>query len=397
MVPTVRIPAPTLTLLVAALIVVVFGAAQPAPGFDRAALLPQPDGVPWPTRAWPEGRPATDVDTAALERALDDAFAAVGWSGKSDTRALLAVHRGRLVVERYADGFDRETRFHSWSMAKTITQALVGILVHRRRIDLDTAPGFSAWSASGDPRAALTIRHLIHMNTGLANADGFEDDDLSGSFVSRLLFGAGSSDVVRYAADVPLDGSPGKRWAYSTGTSMLLADVVARAVGDGRQDTIDFMRSALFERIGMRSAEPEFDRAGNFLGGGFVWANARDWARFGLLYLRDGRWEGERVFGEGWVDFSRTPAPAENNRVFGAHLWLRDTPGEGQFPVMAGLPDATFGASGNSGQYVLVIPTHELVLVRLGELQTLDFAALHELLVPIVDSFPLRPDAGGGR
>src|SRR5262245_5103496 len=208
------------------------------------------------------------------------------------------------------------------------------------------------------------------MTSGLDNADGGQDAD---AFVSRLLFGPGSRDVFAYASNVAAVHAPDTHWAYSTGTSVIVAGIVGRTVGGGPDGMLAFMRRELFEPIGVRSAVPEFDAAGTFLGGAWVWATARDWARLGLLYLRDGVWDGRRVLPEGWVDYSRTPAPAANNGVYGAHLWLNLEPKADQFSPLPGGPRSAFCMLGNGGQMVVAVPTRDLVVVRLGETHAMTF------------------------
>jgi CubicO group peptidase (beta-lactamase class C family) len=357
------------------------------------APLPQhPPGLPWPTHAWPEGS-AIGVDASDLEAAVTSLFEDRGRSGLPETRALLIVQGGRLVLERYADGFGRDTRFQSWSMAKSVTQALLGTLVHAGKLRIDQKVPIPAWQSRGDPRAALTFDHLLHMNSGLGNDDGFGGDPAD-TFAARMMFGEGSTDVVAYASAPPLLHPPGTRWAYSTGTSMILAWVIGRSVGSGREDTLRYANEALFAPIGIKSAVMEFDAAGTYLGGGFFWATARDWARFGYLYLRDGFWEDRRVLPEGWVDFTRTQAPAENNGSYGAHFWLNLAPGEDQPPrLLPGGPSSAFAAVGNAGQHVLIVPTRDLVLVRLGELEEFgEWLDLTRNLANVVAAFPAIAD-----
>jgi len=349
------------------------GAAVPMP--------PQPPGVLYPTDAWPVAPPGSGIDIARLDAALDAAFEPRGWNGLPDTRALLVVHHGAIIAERYAQGFGPDSRMQSWSMAKTVTQALVGILVGQKRLDLHAPAPVPAWQAKDDPRGAITLDQLLHMTSGLDNADGGTEVD---SFASRLLFGPGSLDVFAYASNVPSINTPDTHWAYSTGTSMIVAGIVGRTVGGGPPEMIAFMHRELFDPIGMRTAVPEFDAAGTFLGGAWVWATARDWARIGYLYLRDGVWDGRRVLPEGWVDYSRTPAPAPNNGVYGAHLWLNLEPKPKQFAPLPGGPHSAFCLSGNGGQMVVVVPTRDLVVVRLGVTQTMTFPAVAEALAAVV-------------
>jgi CubicO group peptidase (beta-lactamase class C family) len=351
---------------------------------DPAPLPPQPADVPWPTQDWPTGAATAGADAAAIARAEDALFARVGRGGLADTRALLIVQGGRLVRERYADGFGPDSRFRSWSMAKSVLNALIGIRVRDGALALDAPAPVPAWQKAGDPRGALTLRHLLTMTSGLDNADGGADPD---SYVARILFGDLSADTAGAADDVALVHAPGSFWAYSTGTSQILSGILARSVGGGRAGVRGFAERELAAPIGIRSLVLEFDAAGTPLGGAYVWASARDWARLGTLYLRDGAWDGRRILPEGWVDVARTPAPASNNGTYGAHFWVNGTAKEGQFqPLRTGL-DA-FEMSGNAGQYVVVVPDRDLVLVRLGETQRFDWVEIPELLSELVEAFP---------
>jgi hypothetical protein len=225
------------------------------------------------------------------------------------------------------------------------------------------------------------------MTTGLDNADGEETP----GFVGRLLFGDLSRDVVAGAVGARLAHPPGSRWDYSTATSMILADVALRTVG-GRTAFLAWLRSELTEPLGIRSLVPEFDATGHFLGGSSVWASAEDWARLGLLFLRDGAWDGRRILAQGWVDFARTPAPAPNNGCFGAHLWLNRDPGEHQFKSLPGAPSSAFLMSGSAGQYVAMLPDRDLLIVRLGELQATTWPELSGRVAALANAFPPAPE-----
>jgi CubicO group peptidase (beta-lactamase class C family) len=380
-----RIPLRTTSLatVVASLCLALHAGASEAA--ERVALPAQPEGVPWPTEHWPKGALPGGLDRAAFDRQVEALFAERGRGGFTNTRALLLVQGGRLVYERYADGFGPESRFQSWSMAKSVTNALAGLVVGQGFLELDAPIRLPAWQAEGDARAAISLRHLLQMRSGLANADGFGSGDLRESFVAQLMFGQGSRAPADFAAEVPLAHPVGEHWAYSTGTSMLVAAVCGRAIGGGAAETRAFLARHLFDPIGMKSALPEFAASGEFAGGAFMHATARDWARFGTLYLRDGVWDGRRILPEGWVDFTRTPAPAKNNRVYGAHFWLNAPPGEasaadsgGQWAVLPGAPHSTFAAEGAYFQMVAVVPSLDLVAVRLGELEGEEFPEVKE-------------------
>ena len=353
-----------------------------------SALPPQPAAVAWPTLGWSEGSPAAEVDHSTLETAVAKLFLAIGRGGLPDTRALLVVSGGRLVLERYASGFGATSRFRSWSMAKSVTQCLTGILVREGRLAMDAPAPVPEWQRPGDPRAALTLRHLLNMTTGLDNADG---GDEPGSFVAQILFGEHASNTLAFASNVDLDYEPGTHWAYSTATSQILSGIVGRSVGGGREGVRSFAERELAEPLGLRSLVLEFDPAETLLGGGYVWASARDWARLGLLYLRDGRWDGRRILPEGWVDFTRTPAPAANNGSYGAHFWIRAQPGPDQWPSLTSDIEA-FQMNGNAGQFVVMVPGRDLVVVRLGEMQASTWPELNAQLAELIHAFPAHAE-----
>jgi CubicO group peptidase (beta-lactamase class C family) len=332
-------------------------AASPAP---LVALPAQPAGVPWPTEAWPEGELAPGVDLEAL---LDEAFDDT--SPLALTYAVLVVHRGRLVFERYhgaLEHFDRpptpvtaDTPLLSWSMAKSVLHAAVGLLVADGRLDLDAAADVPEWADSEDPRRAVTLRHLLAMRDGLAWVEDYVDDRVSD--VIEMLFGGGRPDMAHFAADRPLAAPPDTRFNYSSGTSNIISRIVAQAVGPG-EPYARFLHTRLFAPLGMTSADPEFDEAGTWVASSFLRATARDWARFGLLYLRDGMWEGNRLLPAGWVDAARTwvSEDPEDASPYGAHWW-----------GVAGDTRGTFRASGYEGQSITLCPPLDLVVVRLGK------------------------------
>lgn len=346
---------------------------------ELPGLPAQPAGLPWPAADWPESRPA-HADDAAVAAVLDEAFSARNRASHGETLALLAVQGGRVVAERYAPGNDSATTFISWSMAKSITHALVGVLVGRGRLDPGAPAPVPRWQAPADPRAAITLEHLLRQVDGLDFVEVYEDGQRSD--VIDMLFKQGKDDVAAFAESRRLAHRPGSVWNYSSGTSNIVAAIVGRAVGGGREGMQAFLHEALFDPLGMRSATVRFDAAGTFIGSSYVFATARDFARFGLLYLRDGIWAGRRILPEGWVDHARTPTPASDGQ-YGAHWWL------------AGHDPGIFAANGFNGQYVVVVPERDLVVVRLG-------VSTPEQRVPIVlglrrliEAFPGTAGPGG--
>jgi len=318
-------------------------------------LPPQPAGVAWPTAAWPEGPLPAGADRAGIDRLLDFAFSPASLDTMGHTHALVVIQHGRLVLERYDAAHGPDMTYPSWSKAKSITHALVGIAVGDGKLDISAPADVPEWSKPGDPRAAITLDLLLRMSSGLAFVEVYTPEDPSD--VIAMLFGEGKDDVAGYAAAKPLAHAPGSFWSYSSGTSNIVSRTLARAVGAVGTDFEAFMRRRLFDPIGMTSAIPKFDAAGTFIGSSFCFCTARDFARFGLLYLRGGVWDGRRILPEGWVDYARTQTWQQPNDDgdYGAHWWLG----------LAG--PGSFSANGYDGQYTVVIPDLDMVVVRHGQ------------------------------
>jgi len=323
-----------------------------------------PDAIPWPSGdALTAGPPQTGIDVAKLEAALDEVFSEPTDGGKRETRAVVVVHRGNIIAERYAEGFDAGTPLPGWSMTKSVMGALVGIRVGQGALDLFAPAPVPEWRGAGDPRGAITLDQLLRMSSGLEFGEATDAYDAD---LATMLFDRG--DAAAYAAAKPLEHPPESHWHYSSGTANIVSRILRHSFEGDQAAHFSFPRRALFDRIGMRSAVIEPDASGSFVGSSFMFATARDWARFGLLFLNDGVWLGERILPEGWVAYSTTPTPKAPQGRYGAHWWLNagepDDPGDRPFPD---LPTDTFSARGFEGQEVVVIPSRELVLVRLGQ------------------------------
>lgn len=342
-------------------------------------LPPQPDGVAWPTASWSTGPLPAGADGAALAALVDEAFANPDPDALPGTRALLVVHRGRIVAEHYAPGFNAGRKFLTQSVAKTVTGVLAGIAVRDGLLELDAPAPVALWRSDGDPRRAITLRHLLQMSDGLDFTESYFNPFTSD--VLPMLFGHARDDMAGWAADRPLAHAPGTHWSYSSGTTNILSGIIRDAVGGTRAQYLSFMRRELFEPIGMTSAEPEFDAAGTFVGSSWMHGTAQDWARFGLLLLRGGVWDGRRILPEGWVDFMRTPLAHEPDKIYGAHLWLN---GGERIP---GAPDL-FMATGNGGQVIAMVPSRDLVIVRLGRTGYSHYGAIYRWIGDIVALFP---------
>jgi CubicO group peptidase (beta-lactamase class C family) len=342
------------------------------------ALPPQPRDVPWPAPD-PDGWP-TDPSTPELDKLVDDLIADEDRYGT--TYAVLVIREGRLLVERYGGAlphFDRPpepvtptTPLLSWSMAKSILHAGIGVLVADGQLDLDAPAPVPAWHATpGDARAAITLEHVLTMRDGLAFAEDYVDAGVSD--VIEMLFGAGKDDVAAYAEARSLAHEPGTHFNYSSGTSNIVSAIAGRCVGGGAA-FIDLLRRRVFDPLGMPSTDPRLDDAGTFIGSSYVYATARDFARFGLLYLRDGVWDGRRVLPEGWVDHARTLRSVdEEGNGYGAHWWVIDD------------DQGSFRASGYEGQAILICPGLDVLAVRLGRSTAEQYPALKEWRAAVVD------------
>ena len=351
-----------------------------AQGFDPGRT-PDRSGIPWPLGDRTEAFRLAGLDGPALDAAVDSAFGELDPAVQRRTRAVIVLYRGQLVAERYAQGFDASTRLLGWSMTKSVLAALLGIQAGHGRLDLDSPAPVSAWKS--DSRAAITPDELLRMTSGLEFSEQY------GPFADATAMLFRSHSAAAYAARSPLAHAPGSVWSYSSGSSNLLAEILRTTFAGDSLAYHRFPREALFERIGMRSSVLETDSAGTFVGSSFGWATARDWARFGLLHAQDGVWLGERVLPEGWVARIRRPTPHAPQGRYGAHWWLNaGTPGAPDDRPFPALPTNLFYASGYEGQSVVVLPSHELVVVRLGQSEPEAAFDLEGFLIAVLAAFP---------
>lgn len=334
--------------------------------------------------AWPVGPGRGDLAPAA--RAWADAQGAGKMIGQTD--AFLIVQDGRLVFERYGPDHGPATRHIGWSMTKSVTHALVGVAVGQGEVDIDRS---LTVVARPDPK--LTLRALLTLTDGLRWDEG--DYNPANSDATKMLFGPGRLDCAAYAAARPQAFPPRTRWNYSTGSFVLAAaELQARLFPDARTPTArraamaGWMRASLFDPLGMTTALPEFDAAGTFGGGSFVYACARDFARFGELYRLDGVWRGRRILPAGWARFARTPTVEP---TYGAGFWLEARAGAKPPSLMGGAgPLDAFSAQGHNGQVTLIVPSKAAVIVRLGLMDDGDAAwkALGSWFTPVVNALP---------
>lgn len=329
--------------------------------------------VPWPTLAWATG-PQQTGHPDRVEHLLDRAFRTNPNPDLGQTLAIVAVQGSRIVAERYhSPGTSATTRLISWSTAKSITHAAVGIAIRDDLMSLHDPLEVPEWSDPDDPRRQITLDHLLAMRPGLRFSEDYVTD---GSDCLEMLFGRGATDVAHYAASLPLDHPPDTVWNYSSGTTNIICRALGRAVGGTREATESYLRRQLFDPLGMSSASPRFDEAGTWVGSSYLYATARDFARFGLLYLRDGVWGDERILPDGWVDHARIPRSDDGEGGFYGHHWW-----------VWGDDLGTFAANGYEGQRIIVVPPLDLVLVRLGKTPVDHKAELQAFLTELVDAF----------
>jgi len=319
-----------------------------------------------------------------LNAVVDLAFREPDPDSLQRTRALLVLRDGHVIAERYAPGFSAQTPLPGWSMTKSVTGVLIGVLVQAGMLRPEQRGLLPQWGVGGDKRGEITLDQLLRMTSGLRFTENYGDPDAD---VAQMLFAR--ADGAAFAIDKPLEFPPGARWRYSSGTSNILSRVVRLAVGGSTRDYLEFPRRALFGRIGMESAVIETDAAGNFIASSYMYASARDWARFGQLLLQDGVWSGQRVLPAGWVHYMATLTPQSTRQDFGAHLWLKiPPPFDDPTKALPQLPADVFHAVGYEGQFVSVIPSRRLVVVRLGLSRRDHGWNHHAFLVRLLEALP---------
>ncbi|WP_214469835.1 serine hydrolase [Mesorhizobium sp. dw_380] len=302
---------------------------------------------------WPEGERVDASQDPVVAKLLDDA-ALIG----SGMRAIVVVKNGRIVAERYGDGFSAKTPLLGWSMTKTVNAAIVGTLIKDGKMAADNKGLFAPWKK--DDRAAISLADMMSMSSGLEFNEYYGDV----ADVTRMLYL--EPDMAGFAQSKPLTGEAGKVFSYSSGTAVMLSRLWQDAIGD-KAKALTWPRTALFEPLGMHSAVLETDEQGTFVGSSYLYATAHDWARFGQFLLQGGVWNGNQILPAGFVDWMREPASA--SKVYGmGQVWI-EAPGDEEKPgagVAAGLPKDTYWMEGHDGQTVAVIPSEQLVIVRLG-------------------------------
>ena len=306
-----------------------------------------PKKLPYPYGNLPQSDTTfSNVNYDVLQKSVENAF-----DKKNKTRSVLVVYENQIIAEKYADGFDKNTPILGWSMAKSITATLYGILQKQGKLTINSVTNIPEWQK--DARKNITYNNLLQMNSGLEWDENYD----TMSDVTKMLFL--ETEMGSVQLEKSMVGEPNKSWNYSSGTSNLLAGNLLQKQFKTQQQYLDFWYAELLDKIGMHSALVEVDLAGNYVGSSYGWASTRDWAKFGLLYLHKGNWNGEQILNPSWVQYVSTPTEGSNG-MYGAHFWLN---AGGRYPDV---PKDLFSANGFQGQFVFIIPSKNIVIVRTG-------------------------------
>lgn len=332
------------------------------------------------TIAWPLGNRTVDSllnRSEKLNAVVSAAFEEPEPDKPVNTRAVIVIQNGNLVAEKYAKGFTANTPLIGWSMTKTITNAMVGLLVKQGKLNIDAAAPVDEWKA--DERNKITLNNLMQASSGLA----WEEVYAGPSTATNMLFR--KKDAGAFAAQSTLEHEPNTHWYYSSGTTNIISRIIRHTVGDEHYHQLPY--EEIFHKIGAYSMVVEPDASGTFVGSSFSYATARDWARFGLLYLNDGVANDQRILPEGWVKYSTTPAPAAPNGEYGAQIWLnagvKNNPAQRRFDQV---PNDMYLMDGFEGQSVVMVPSKNVVIVRLGLSQKREFDVnqfVHDVLAAL--------------
>jgi CubicO group peptidase (beta-lactamase class C family) len=341
--------------------------------------LPAAGSQPWPMGDSGSARPAMSLDRTHLEKAVDLAFS----DPEGLTAAFVVVHKGEIVAERYMQGITRDTQLESWSMGKSLTATLFALLVKEGVYRIDDPVPVPEWQAPGDPRASIRIADLLRMSSGLRFIAGQDPDYTADKgYPDHTLIYTGAIDAFKHALTRPLQFPPNTEGRYRNSDPLMIGWLIKQAVLKRGEAYLTYPQRALFDRIGIRRQVLETDPYGNFLLTGYDYGTARNWARIGLLYLQDGVWQGQRLLPEGWAKFVSTPAPGWKQPVYGGLFWVN---GDGAWDI----PKTAYFANGAGGQRTFIVPTHDLVVVRMGHyrgdragMRTLN-AALKELMLAV--------------
>ncbi len=359
-----------------------------AVGVRAADMVPLPAGqdkTPYPTDGWAEYATGDPLRTA-VEGIIGRAFDGSRPASLMRTRAMVVIVHGRLAAERYSQGVTAETRLQSWSVSKSLLHAALGIAIGDGKLKPDAPAPVPEWQGADDPRRAITLRQLAQMTDGLSFREDYGDTT---SEAMQMLFGAGRGDVGASAARASLAHAPGNVWAYSSGSANILSRVLRDALG-GREAYGAFVRDRLFKPLGMTSAVAEFDASGTWIASSYVHATARDYAKFGLLYLNSGLWEMRQLVPRDWARGAAQTTAASQGQ-YGALFWLNArNPQTGKYPVSDKLPEDVFFARGFGGQLIVIAPSQDAVIVMLNSFYGEESGPIVDLIADVFGAIKSR-------
>lgn len=317
--------------------------------FPKENLIPkrlQPDNTtPYPYgNAEQKDTVFSNIDYEKLNSTVESIF------GERKTRAVVVIYKDQIIAEKYADGFNKNSKILGWSMTKSVLSTIYGILQYQGKLNVNDKPAIEKWQ--NDDRKNITLHNLLQMNSGLAWDENYNEI----SDVTKMLFL--EKDMAKIQLEKPLSGEINKSWNYSSGTTNLLSGILNNYFNT-KQEYLDFWYTNLIDRIGMNSMLVETDLEQNYVGSSYAWATPRDWGKFGLLYLHKGNWNGDQLFAKDWIDYVTQPTPTSKGK-YGAQFWLN---AKGSIPSA---PKNMFYADGYQGQRVYVLPDQDLVIVRMA-------------------------------
>ncbi len=324
---------------------------------DLQTTLPDAMSQPWPMGdVLPDTPLPPGLDRAKVDEAVDAAFA-----GEGLTMGFVAVHEGRIIGERYGPGVDKDTQLESWSMGKSLTATLLGVLVQQGHVGLHDPAPVEAWHEDPeDPRSRIRVSDLLRMSSGLRFTNASQPSyEWGRNMADHFYIYTGAVDAFTYSITRPVEFPPNTVGRYRNCDPLTVGYIVQQTVEKLGESYLAWPQKGLFDRVGIRRQVLEPDPYGNFLLTGYDYGTTRNWARLGLLHLQDGVWEGERILPEGWAEFVSTPAPGWDRPVYGGLFWVN---GDGRW----NLPESAYFMSGAGGQHVIVVPTHDLVVARQG-------------------------------
>lgn len=354
------------------------------------------DSSPWAFNDTRSESASYNINYNKLNQSVAAAFEEPAGAINRRTKAVVVIHQGQLVAEKYSQGVDINTALLSWSMAKSITNIQVGLLVKDGKLDITKTGLVPQWKGRNDRHAQITLDQLMRMSSGL------EFNEFYGMGSDAALMLSVEPSASEFAAAKPVEHEPDTHWAYSSGTSNIISGIVKRAIGGNFQRYYEYTQRRLFRPLGISSAQLEADARGTFIGSSYMYATAREWAKLGQLFLQDGVWNDQRLLPEGWVKYSTTPSKTDTLNHYGAHWWLNNDPQITQDDTpkvnsdkqhkkptqrkWPSVPQDAYFMSGFQGQFVVVIPSKDLVVVRLGYRTPGTDSGIEALLAGVIEA-----------